>query len=144
MMSAPNWSEIKSRAIAFANEWQGEASERAEAQSFWNEFFQIFGVHRRRVAAYEAAVKKLNNNKGRIDCFWSGKLLIEHKSKGQDLNAAYLQATDYFSGLNDDELPQFVLVSDFANFNFIILTTTPTTVLNLSIYTKILSGLSSF
>ena len=57
-MSAPNWSEIKSRAIAFANEWQGEASERAEAQSFWNEFFQIFGVHRRRVAAYEAAVKK--------------------------------------------------------------------------------------
>ena len=115
-MSAPNWSEIKSRAIAFANEWQDEASERAEAQSFWNEFFHIFGVHRRRVAAYEAAVKKLNNNKGRIDCFWSGKLLIEHKSKGQDLNAAYLQATDYFSGLNDDELPQFVLVSDFANF----------------------------
>ena len=115
-MSAPNWSEIKSRAIAFADEWQGEASEGAEAQSFWNEFFQIFGVHRRRVAAYEAAVKKLNNNKGRIDCFWSGKLLIEHKSKGQDLNAAYLQATDYFSGLTDDELPQFVLVSDFANF----------------------------
>ena len=115
-MSAPNWSEIKSRAIAFANEWQGEASERAEAQSFWNEFFQIFGVHRRRVAAYEAAVKKLNNNKGRIDCFWPGKLLIEHKSKGQDLNAAYLQATDYFIGLTDDELPQFVLVSDFANF----------------------------
>ena len=115
-MSAPNWSEIKSRAIAFANEWQGEASERAEAQSFWNEFFQIFGVHRRRVAAYEAAVKKLNNNQGRIDCFWSGKLLIEHKSKGQDLDAAYLQATDYFAGLTDDELPQFVLVSDFANF----------------------------
>ena len=96
--------------------WQGEASERAEAQSFWNEFFYIFGVHRRRVAAYEAAVKKLNNNKGRIDCFWPGKLLIEHKSKGQDLNAAYLQATDYFAGLTDDELPQFVLVSDFANF----------------------------
>ena len=112
-MSAPNWSEIKSRALAFANEWQDEPSERAEAQSFWNEFFQIFGVHRRRVAAYEAAVKKLNNNKGRIDCFWPGKLLIEHKSKGQDLDAAYLQATDYFSGLADDELPQFVLVSDF-------------------------------
>ncbi len=115
-MSTPNWTEIKSRAIAFSNEWKDEASERAEAQSFWNDFFQIFGVHRRRVAAYEAAVKKLNNNKGRIDCFWPGKLLIEHKSKDQDLNAAYLQATDYFAGLTDDELPQFVLVSDFANF----------------------------
>ena len=115
-MSSANWSEIKSRAIAFSNEWKNEASERAEAQSFWNEFFLIFGVPRRRVAVYEAAVAKLNKNKGRIDCFWPGKLLIEHKSKGQDLNAAYLQATDYFSGLVDDELPQFVLVSDFANF----------------------------
>ena len=33
MMSAPNWQEIKSRSIAFAKEWQGEASERAEAKS---------------------------------------------------------------------------------------------------------------
>ena len=115
-MSSANWSEIKSRAIAFSNEWKNEASEHAEAQSFWNEFFLIFGVPRRRVAVYEAAVAKLNKNKGRIDCFWPGKLLIEHKSKGQDLNAAYLQATDYFIGLTDDELPQFVLVSDFANF----------------------------
>ena len=115
-MPAPNWLEIKSRAIAFSNEWKNEASERAEAQSFWNEFFLIFGVPRRRVAVYEAAVAKLNKNKGRIDCFWPGKLLIEHKSKGQNLDAAYLQATDYFSGLSDDELPQFVLVSDFANF----------------------------
>jgi N-6 DNA Methylase len=115
-MSAPNWSEIKTRAIAFAKEWADEPSERAEAQSFWNDFFQIFGVPRRRVAVYEAAVKKLNKNTGRIDCFWPGKLLIEHKSKGQNLDAAHLQALDYFAGLNDDELPQFVLVSDFENF----------------------------
>ena len=52
MMSTPNWQEIKSRSIAFAKEWQGEASERAEAQSFWNDFFAIFGVHRRRVGIY--------------------------------------------------------------------------------------------
>jgi len=115
-VSAPNWQEIKSRAIAFAKEWQGEASERAEAQSFWNEFFQIFGIHRRRVAAFEASVKKLNNTHGRIDCFWPATLLIEHKSAGEDLEAAYTQATDYFSGLKDEELPRFILVSDFVNF----------------------------
>ena len=115
-MTTPSWQEIKSRAISFANEWQDEPSERAEAQSFWNEFFQIFGLNRRRYAAYEAAVKKLNKNTGRIDCFWPGKLLIEHKSKGQDLDAAYLQATDYFAGLTDDELPKYVLVCDFNHF----------------------------
>ena len=115
-MSAPNWQEIKTRSIAFAKEWQGEASERAEAQSFWNEFFAIFGVPRRSVARYEASVKKLNKNKGRIDCFWPATLLIEHKSAGQDLEAAHLQAFDYFEGLKEEELPRFILVSDFANF----------------------------
>lgn len=30
--------EIRERARAFAKEWAGESSERAEAQSFWNEF----------------------------------------------------------------------------------------------------------
>ena len=115
-MPTPNWSEIKTRAIAFANEWQGEASERAEAQSFWNDFFKIFDVPRRRVATFEASVKKLNRNKGRIDCFWPATLLIEHKSAGENLDAAYIQATDYFYGLNDDELPGHILVSDFANF----------------------------
>ena len=42
--------EIRERARAFAKEWAGESSERAEAQSFWNEFFNVFGVNRRRVA----------------------------------------------------------------------------------------------
>ena len=65
-MSAPNWQEIKTRSIAFAKEWQGEASERAEAQSFWNEFFAIFGVPRRSVARYEASVKKLNKIKAAL------------------------------------------------------------------------------
>ncbi|MEN1961227.1 hypothetical protein WCE41_13015 [Luteimonas sp. MJ246] len=30
-------SEIRDRARAFAREWDGETSERAEAQSFWND-----------------------------------------------------------------------------------------------------------
>jgi len=34
--------EIKKRAIAFSHEWRGETREKAEAQTFWNEFFEIF------------------------------------------------------------------------------------------------------
>ena len=48
MPLSPN--EIKERAAAFAHKLAGEDSERAEAQSFWNDFSNVFGVERKRVA----------------------------------------------------------------------------------------------
>lgn len=48
MPLSPN--EIKDRAVAFSHKWAGEDSERAEAQSFWNDFFHVFGIDRKRVA----------------------------------------------------------------------------------------------
>jgi len=39
------------------------------------------------------------------------------KSAGKDLDKAYIQATDYFHGLKDEELPRCVLVSDFQNLH---------------------------
>ncbi|MGI8542813.1 MAG: type IIL restriction-modification enzyme MmeI [Aridibacter sp.] len=88
-------SEIRNNAFAFVNEWKDESRESAESQSFWNEFFSIFGVIRKRVATFEKAVKKSNDNKGSIDLFWKKKLLVEHKSRGQDLEKATSQAFDY-------------------------------------------------
>ena len=41
-----SWNEIRHRAIAFSREWQGEAREAGERQSFWNDFFNVFGVIR--------------------------------------------------------------------------------------------------
>ncbi|MFN3310970.1 MAG: DNA methyltransferase [Thermomonas sp.] len=109
--------EIRERARAFAKEWAGESSERAEAQSFWNEFFNVFGVNRRRVAVFEQKAARFSGSThGRIDVFWPGVMLAEHKSEGRDLDAAFEQATDYFAGLKDAELPRFVLVSDFQRF----------------------------
>lgn len=58
-MHISSWPEIRNRATAFAREWREATSERAEAQTFWNEFFEIFGVKRRRVAVYEKQVDKL-------------------------------------------------------------------------------------
>ena len=106
--------EIRARALAFSKEWKGEKSEAAEKQSFWNEFFNIFGIHRRRVASFEVNVDMLNGVRGKIDLFWPGLLLVEHKSAGKDLVTAFRQATDYFDGLDDDNLPKYVIVSDFA------------------------------
>jgi hypothetical protein len=113
---ALSWNEIKDRALQFTKEWEGESRERAEKDTFWNDFFHVFGIHRRRVASFEEPVKKLNNKRGFIDLFWKGTLLVEHKSKGKDLDAAFEQATDYFSGIEEYELPQYILVSDFEKF----------------------------
>jgi hypothetical protein len=105
--------EIRKRAIDFSKEWENVTDERAEAQTFWNNFFTIFGVSRKRVASFEKPVKKADGHQGFIDLLWKGIVLVEHKSKGKDLNTAYKQAKDYFPGLKDEELPRYIIVSNF-------------------------------
>ena len=43
-------------------------------------------------------------------------MLVELKSKGKDLTRAYSQAIDYFSGIQERDLPRYVLVCDFQHF----------------------------
>lgn len=111
-----SWNEIRARAISFTNEWKDETNENAEAKSFWDGFFNVFGISRRRVATFEQRVKTLDGKGGFIDLLWKGVLLIEHKSRGKDLERAYNQAKDYFPGLKESELPKYILVSDFERF----------------------------
>lgn len=111
---ALSWNEIKDRSFKFAKEWENETSEDAEAKSFWDGFFNVFGISRRRVASFEQVVKKGDNSNGFIDLLWKGVILVEHKSLGRDLDRAYNQALGYFPGLTEAELPKYVLVSDFA------------------------------
>jgi hypothetical protein len=111
-----SWNEIKDRALKFSHEWADESSEDGEAKSFWDAFFTVFGVPRRRVATFEQPVKKSDGHGGFIDLLWRGILLVEHKSRGKDLDSAFQQAKDYFPGLKDRDLPRYIVVSDFARF----------------------------
>ncbi|MEP7371941.1 MAG: DNA methyltransferase [Chitinophagaceae bacterium] len=111
-----SWNEIKTRATSFTKEWKDETNEDAESKSFWDDFFSVFGISRRRVATFEELVRKIDNKHGYIDLLWKGMILIEHKSRGKDLDRAYQQAKDYFPGLTDKELPKYILVSDFERF----------------------------
>lgn len=111
-----SWSEIKTRAVAFSKEWESESSEDAEAKSFWDGFFNVFGISRRRVATFEKPVKKGDSKQGYIDLLWKGTILVEHKSRGKDLDNAFKQAKEYFPGLKEEELPKYILVSDFERF----------------------------
>ncbi|MGZ4848174.1 MAG: DNA methyltransferase [Halobacteriota archaeon] len=111
-----SWVEITERALSFAHEWQDAKDEHAQAQTFWNEFFSIFGVPLRRVAVFEKQVALLGGKRGSIDLFWKGTLIAEHKSRGKNLDTAYWQAMDYVGGLSDEELPRYIIVSDFQRF----------------------------
>jgi hypothetical protein len=113
-----SWNEIRQRAIKFSNDWKGAASEASDKQTFWNEFFEVFGVRRRMVASFEQRVKQLSGSYGHIDLFWRDKLLVEHKSRGESLDKAESQAFEYIADLiregRSDEVPRYVIVSDFA------------------------------
>ena len=113
---ALSYSDIKNNAYQFAITYTDAVKENSEAQSFLNDFFAIFGVHRRRVATFEASVRTDGTGNKRIDLLWPGKLLVEMKSTGQNLDKAYKQGISYFKGLKDHELPRYVMVCDLNDF----------------------------
>lgn len=112
-----SWNTIRANAATFARDWAEARYERGDTQTFYNEFFEVFGIQRRKVATFEEPVKKLGEKQGFIDLFWKGKLLVEQKSAGRDLARARTQALDYFPGLKDHELPRYILVCDFQTFH---------------------------
>ena len=111
-----SWNEVRVRAAAFAREWRDAEYEKGETHSFYNEFFEVFGVRRRMVARYEEHVQKLDDRSGFIDLFWPSVLIVEQKSAGRDLDKAYGQAGEYFDALAEGERPRYILVSDFQTF----------------------------
>ena len=111
-----SWNEVRARAGRFAEEWRDAHYEKGETQTFYNELFEVFGVSLRRIASYEQPVRLLGEKRGFIDLFWKGVLLVEQKSAGRNLESAKSQALEYFPGLKERELPRYVLVSDFQNF----------------------------
>ena len=129
-----SWNEIKSRAAAFINDWKNKAPtarEEADAQSFQIEFFHIFGVDRKKVAIFEKKVKLYrdrqglflnsgtdDNTAGYIDLLWKGRILIEMKSPGKDLERAYEQAKSYALALDKKDFPKAILICDFVNFHY--------------------------
>jgi hypothetical protein len=111
-----SWNEIKERAVQFSREWADTSNEAADAKPFLIEFFNVFGISRKKVSTFEHKVKRLDDSDGYIDLLWKGTILIEMKSRGKDLTRAFKQAREYLHGLKDHEIPKYILVSDFDIF----------------------------
>lgn len=108
--------EVRESLRAFSHEWKGADYERGQAQGFWREFFACFGISGKSAVLYEHQVKKLGGAKGYIDSFIPGKLIVEAKSGGKNLDAAFDQAEEYALALTEAERPRYVIVSDFQRF----------------------------
>ena len=113
-----SWNEIRKAATAFSKRWKNAYDEKAQAQSFLKEFFAVFGVDTVVFNAFEHRVKFTDGSQGYADYFWQGTILVEMKSAGKDLDAAYQQAMEYVRTLPPVDYPRAVVVSDFQRFRF--------------------------
>lgn len=114
------WSEIRARAAEFAERHKSAHYEKGETQTFYNEFFDCFGVRRQQVATYEQRVRNLPGDKrGFIDLFWPGTLIVEQKSAGLDLKKASNQALDYYDWLPEVQQPRYILTCDFQRWHLL-------------------------
>jgi hypothetical protein len=115
-MASLSFPAIRKNLQAFAKTWKNATRENADAKLFWARFYECFGVTPEEATIYEKAVDKLDGSRGFIDSFIPGKLIVEHKSKGKNLDSAFAQASDYFLGLPHGERPRFIIVSNFGRF----------------------------
>ena len=110
-------------ATAFAEKWKSYTDEKQHARGFWSDFFRaLCGVDDEEIAGieYEKRVKStISGNQEYIDVYWKNVALIEHKSAGENLDKAELQARGYWLSLPPGYRPKTIIISDFLNFRLI-------------------------
>ena len=105
--------EIDTRAAAFAAHWRDcTGDERQYGQTFEKDFMQVFGVDWLD-GLHEYQLRLLDGSIAYVDYLLPGKILIEMKSRGKSLAAAYSQAMSYVHALRPEEVPALLMVSDF-------------------------------
>ena len=111
-----SWDEIQANAIAFSKRWKDARNEEAQAQAFQLHFLRVFGISDpESVGDFEYKVPLSGGKTGYIDYVWKGKIAIEMKSRGKDLDSAFDQLQNYMRHLPESEIPDLWLVCDFEN-----------------------------
>lgn len=91
--------------------------EKGEAQPFLEHLFKAFGYEgaHEAGASYEAQLKGEKSTKFR-DLLWPGKVLVEMKSRGEDLGNHVHQAREYWNNSFDAEKTEYVILCNFDEF----------------------------
>ena len=107
------WTEIETRASAFQMNWRDCAgNEKQDDIKFIQAFLNVFGVDWQ-TGFPQHQIFMPNGTPNYIDYLLPGQILIEMKSKGKSLDAAFTQAMTYIQALKPEETPQLVMVCDF-------------------------------
>jgi len=110
-----SWDDIHSKAIAFSNRWKDATSEKQQDQGFIESLLKVFGVADVRTVGTFQERTKIEGQTKWIDYLWKGKIAIEMKTKGEKLDKAMDQLTEYMYSLPAEDVPDLWLVSDFEN-----------------------------
>ena len=120
-LKTPELSRVS--AEAFAEKWKTYTDEKQHARGFWSDFFTtLCGVDDQEEAGieYEKRVKStISGNQEYIDVYWKNVALIEHKTAGENLDKAELQARGYWLSLAPGYRPKTIIISDFHNFRIV-------------------------
>lgn len=112
-----SWNTISEKVTKFSKKWKNASNEEAQSQSFLLDFMRCFNDEMDFTTGefFENKVAQDDNKRGYIDFIWKGKIAIEMKSKGKDLDKAYEQLKEYIVHLNAEDIPPVLMVSDFEN-----------------------------
>lgn len=110
-----SWEVIQANAVKFSERWKDAQNEEAQGQTFTVDFFKVFGVDDpEKTGDFEYKVPLDEGRTGYIDYLWKKRIALEMKSFGKDLSKAYGQLKEYVFHLPDDEIPDLLMVCDFA------------------------------
>jgi hypothetical protein len=104
-----------------AEKYADVTAEKQYAQTFWRDVFTdlaLMDTFSKVEFEYPVRSHKTNTIKF-IDVLWPGVVLIEHKTRGADLEKAEEQAREYLQSLDAVKRPPVLIVSDFARIRII-------------------------
>jgi hypothetical protein len=121
-----SWSEIKNRTLDFSYEWKHKRAEPKNVRHFFTEFFNVFGISRRRFTSFEYAAKDLFKNKeseidkkGISHLLWKGVILINIESSKLEDSYDFQSSIEIISTLQVKEKPRYILACDTVNFRLL-------------------------
>jgi hypothetical protein len=107
----------------FADKYKEIKSEKQFDQSFWKDFFsEVCGISDTVSMGIEFQYPVRSKETGTIkfvDALWPSVMLIEHKSAGESLDKAYVQATEYWISLDPKFRTPYIVLSDFRKIRII-------------------------
>jgi hypothetical protein len=108
-----NRNEVLNKALAFVKEHENDSDEKQQAQMWVRDFLEAFGVPYQKIKiGFEWRVN-IDGNTKFVDHLINGTLLIEMKSRDKDLDKAKSQAYRYVMNLSNEDLPRYVMISNF-------------------------------